>query len=87
MLKLKNVRDRFRLSYGASQNACRISFQKIEKLKWTAGALACVLPHIFRNFRCLFAVTILLLACGLAAAYLPARTASRVDLMQALRGD
>jgi predicted permease len=33
------------------------------------------------------AVAALLLACGLAAAYIPARRASRVDPMQALRGD
>jgi predicted permease len=35
----------------------------------------------------MFAVTILLLACGFMAAYLPARTASRVDPMEALRGE
>ena len=49
-----------------------------------AGFLFGVQPH---DLGTMFAVTILLLACGLAAAYLPARTASRVDPMQALRGD
>jgi hypothetical protein len=49
-----------------------------------AGFLFGVQPH---DLGTLFAVTVLLLSCGLAAAYLPARTASRVDPMQALRGE
>jgi predicted permease len=49
-----------------------------------AGFLFGVQPH---DLGTMFAVTILLLACGLAAAYLPARIASRVDPMQALRGE
>jgi predicted permease len=49
-----------------------------------AGFLFGVQPH---DLGTMFAVTVLLLACGLAAAYLPARTASRVDPMQALRGE
>jgi len=49
-----------------------------------AGFLFGVQPH---DLMTMFAVTVLLLACGLAAAYLPARTASRVDPMQALRGE
>jgi putative ABC transport system permease protein len=49
-----------------------------------AGFLFGVQPH---DLVTMFAVTVLLLACGLAAAYLPARTASRVDPMQALRGE
>ncbi|OAI56292.1 hypothetical protein AYO50_00760 [Acidobacteria bacterium SCGC AG-212-P17] len=49
-----------------------------------AGFLFGVQPH---DLGTMFTVTVLLLACGLAAAYLPARTASRVDPMQALRGD
>jgi ABC-type lipoprotein release transport system permease subunit len=39
---------------------------------------------MMRNF---FAVTALLLFCGLVAAYIPARKASQVDPMQALRGE
>jgi predicted permease len=49
-----------------------------------AGFLFGVQPH---DLGTMLAVTILLLACGLAAAYLPARIASRVDPMQALRGE
>ena len=49
-----------------------------------AGFLFGVQPH---DLVTMFAVTVLLLACGLVAAYLPARTASRVDPMQALRGE
>ena len=49
-----------------------------------AGFLFGVQPH---DLGTMFAVTVLLLACGLVAAYLPARTASRVDPMQALRGE
>jgi predicted permease len=49
-----------------------------------AGFLFGVQPH---DLGTMFAVTVLLLACGLAAGYLPARTASRVDPMQALRGE
>jgi predicted permease len=49
-----------------------------------AGFLFGVQPH---DLGTLFAVTVLLLSSGLAAAYLPARTASRVDPMQALRGE
>jgi predicted permease len=49
-----------------------------------AGFLFGVQPH---DLGTMFAVTVILLACGLAAAYLPARTASRVDPMQALRGE
>jgi ABC-type antimicrobial peptide transport system permease subunit len=49
-----------------------------------AGFLFGVQPH---DLGTLFAVTVLLLSSGLAAAYLPARTASRVDPTQALRGE
>jgi predicted permease len=52
--------------------------------RFLAGFLFGVQPH---DLGTMLAVTILLLACGLAAAYLPARTASRVDPMQALRGE
>jgi predicted permease len=47
-----------------------------------ASFLYGVKPH---DVSTLLAVTALLLACGLAAAYVPARRASRVDPMQALR--
>jgi predicted permease len=49
-----------------------------------AGFLYGVRPH---DPGTMFAVTVLLLACGFMAAYLPARTASRVDPMEALRGE
>jgi hypothetical protein len=49
-----------------------------------ASFLYGVSPHDVKN---LVAVTALLLLCGLVAAYVPARRASRVDPMQALRGE
>ena len=49
-----------------------------------ASFLYGVKPH---DVWTLLAVTALLLLCGLAAAYVPARRASRVDPMVALRGD
>jgi putative ABC transport system permease protein len=49
-----------------------------------ASFLFGVRPH---DLWTISAVTALLLACGLSAAYLPARRASRVDPMQALRSE
>ena len=49
-----------------------------------SGFLYGVKPH---DMPTLAAVTALLLACGLAAAFVPARRASRVDPMEALRGE